>query len=240
MILYPAIDLMGGQCVRLYKGDFNQSVTYAPTPVEVAKTYQDEGAEWLHLVDLDGARDPAKRQTDLIASIIKGTGLCVQTGGGVRSADDVARLVDAGASRVVIGSLAVKDPDAVRAIIAQHGSDKICLAADVMRNDQHYMIAVHGWQEESTLTLRDFLARFPELKHSLCTDISKDGTLQGPNVDLYERMAKSYPSVAVQASGGVSSLDDLRALKDAGAAGAIIGKALYEGKFAVREALALC
>ncbi len=236
MIIYPAIDLIGGKCVRLYKGDFKQQTTYDASPVEIAQDYKKEGAKWLHLVDLDGARDPKKRQIELISEIIKTSGLLVQTGGGIRSMEDVEALLNAGADRVVIGSLAVKDPFIMKEILRRFGADKICLAADVMSQNSQYMIAICGWQDKSTVTLNEFIEKYLDLglKHILCTDISCDGTMKGCNTQLYKNIQKSFPQIHVQASGGVSSLDDLKPLNTAGV---IIGKALYEGAFTLKQAL---
>ena len=236
MIVYPAIDLINGECTRLYKGDFNQKTVYEKTPVETAQNYKKEGAKWLHLVDLDGARDPAQRQTALIGSIIEQSGLKVQTGGGVRSADDVNGLINAGASRVVIGSMAVKEVEATKEIIKRFGTDKICLATDVIEQGEQYMIAVSGWQEGSNVTLNDLITDYLDvgLKHILCTDIARDGTMTGCNVKLYNEVKNNFPDIHLQASGGVSSLEDLKALNTDGV---IIGKALYEGNFTVSEAL---
>lgn len=236
MILYPAIDLICGAVVRLHKGDFDQLTQYGTDPVAVAKTYADAGATWLHLVDLDGAKDPQNRQIDLIANIISSTGLLVQTGGGIRSADDVAALLDAGAARVVIGSLAVRDPDVVKQLMQMHGPEKICLAADVILQNDSFYIAVSGWQEASDLSLFDFLNMFAPagLTHVLCTDIDRDGTLRGFNRSLYTSVKQEFSYLQLQASGGASRLEDLKHLD---ADGVIIGKALYEGRFSVAEAL---
>lgn len=236
MIIYPAIDLINGQCVRLHKGDFAQQTTYETDPVDVAKIYKRNGAEWLHVVDLDGAKSPENRQTDLIAKIIRESSLKVQTGGGIRSLADVQTLIDAGAHRVIIGSLAVKTPALVKKIIADFGADHICLAADVLEENGVYKIAVSGWQESSSVNLDDFLTDYQEagIQHILCTDISKDGTMQGCNVDLYDDLIAKFPDLSIQASGGISRLQDLTALNTNGV---IIGKALYEGVFTVSEAL---
>ena len=236
MILYPAIDLIGGAVVRLQKGDFDQLTEYGSDPVAIAKSYADSGASWLHLVDLDGAKDPQNRQIGLIAKIINSTGLSVQTGGGIRSADDVAALLDAGAARVVIGSLAVQNPELVKKLLHLHGPEKICLAADVFwRNDAFY-IAVSGWQDTSDLSLFDFLNMFETSGslHVLCTDINRDGTLQGFNRSLYANLKQEFGHLRLLASGGASRLDDLKGLN---ADGVIVGKALYEGRFSVAEAL---
>ena len=236
MIIYPAIDLIGGAVVRLHKGDFDQLTTYGNDPVSVAQSYADAGATWLHLVDLDGAKNPDNRQIDLIAEIISSTGLKVQTGGGIRSFADVQALVNAGASRIVIGSLAVRDPKATKAIFKTFGSDKICLAADVIWQNNGFYIAVSGWQEASSLPLFDFIETYQQegLVHALCTDIDRDGTLTGCNRDLYQNVKQRYPKLQLQASGGVSMLSDLDGLT---ADGVIIGKALYEGRFTIAQAL---
>ena len=238
MIIYPAIDLIAGEVVRLHKGDFAQKTTYGTDPVAVARAYADAGASWLHLVDLDGAKDPAHRQTTLISRIIEGSGLKVQTGGGIRSRADVEALLSAGASRVVIGSLAVRDQDTVAAMIADLGAEAICLSADVVRPDQDFMIAVSGWQEASTLTLADFIEGFlpSGLRHVLCTDIDRDGTLTGPNKALYDIVKAAYPDIYLQASGGVKGIEDLDGL---GTDGVIIGRAIYEQKIDLKAALEL-
>jgi phosphoribosylformimino-5-aminoimidazole carboxamide ribotide isomerase len=236
MIIYPAIDLIGGAVVRLHKGDFDQQTTYGTDPVAVAQAYAAAGASWLHLVDLDGAKNPQNRQTKLIGTIIAESGLQVQTGGGIRTMNDVEALVDAGASRIVIGSLAVRDADTTKAIFTKFGPDKICLAADVVMVDGAFHIAVSGWQEASSITLEAFLTSYMPagLRHILCTDIDRDGTLTGCNRDLYQVVKAQFPTVQVQASGGIGQLDDL---KDLGADGVIIGKALYEGRFTVQQAM---
>ena len=238
MIIYPAIDLIDGEVVRLHKGDFDQKTTYGSDPVAVARAYADAGATWLHLVDLDGAKNPENRQTDLIGRIIDGSGLKVQTGGGIRSRDDVDALITAGASRVVIGSLAVREPDLVASMLDGFGVEAICLAADVVRPDDEFMIAVSGWQEASSLSLYEFIHGFVPagLRHVLCTDIDRDGTMTGPNGTLYQTVKRQFPDIQLQASGGVSGIDDLR---DLPTDGVIIGKAIYEGAIDLKAALAL-
>ena len=238
MIIYPAIDLIDGAVVRLHKGDFAQKTTYGTDPVAVARAYAKAGAHWLHLVDLDGAKDPANRQTGVIADIISGSGLKVQSGGGIRARQDVEALLEAGASRVVIGSLAVRNPDIVAAMIRDFGADAICLAADVIRQDDVFMIAVSGWQEASHLSLEAFISGFLDagLRHVLCTDIDRDGTMTGPNRLLYADVKQMFPTIQLQASGGVSDIADLDGL---GTDGVIIGKALYEGALDLPAALAV-
>ena len=241
MIIYPAIDLIGGAVVRLNKGDFDQQTTYGTDPISVAKSYAKAGASWLHLVDLDGAKNPGNRQLDLITRIIDESGLKVQTGGGIRSADDVAALVNAGASRVVVGSLAVRDFATGKALLDRFGGETICLAADVMPTSDasgqiSYNIALSGWLETSDLSLFDFLGHYAQhgLEHALCTDIARDGMMTGCNRDLYASVKSVFPEIKLQASGGLSKLDDIVGLPTDGV---IIGKALYEGVFSVGEAL---
>ena len=236
MILYPAIDLSGGAVVRLHKGDFDQLTQYGTDPLVIANSYADAGATWLHLVDLDGAKNPQNRQINLITDIINSTGLLVQTGGGIRSADDVTELLNAGAARVVVGSLAVRAPDVVKKLMHTHGPNKICLAADVIWRDDAFYITISGWQEASDLRLFDFLNMFATvgLTHVLCTDIDRDGTLQGFNRALYTDVKQEFSHLQLQASGGASCLEDLKHLN---ADGVIVGKALYEGRFSVAEAL---
>ena len=237
MIIYPAIDLIAGEVVRLHKGDFDQKTTYGTDPVAVARAYAEAGASWLHLVDLDGAKDPANRQTALIADIIAGSGLKVQTGGGIRSRADLKALLDAGASRVVIGSLAVREPDLVRQMFLDFEAESICLAADVIRRDGAFLVAVSGWQEASSLKLSDFIAGFADvgLRHVLCTDIDRDGTMTGPNAGLYAEMKAEFPNIQLQASGGVKGIEDLDGLNTDGV---IIGRAIYEGAVDLKAALA--
>lgn len=239
MEIYPAIDLMNGRCVRLTEGDFNARQDYNVSPLEVARSYEETGAKWIHLVDLDGARDATTRQTALIGDIVKVTRLNVQTGGGVRSVDDAKRLLDRGAVRVIIGSLAVKNPDATHKIIQKCGADRIVLALDV-RGDfaGGFYVATAGWQETSCVRIEELLTRYNgHVRHVLCTDISKDGQLNGVNAELYRDLVRRFPAIQFQASGGVATLDDIDAIETTGVAGVVIGKALYENRFTLREAL---
>ena len=239
MQLYPAIDLLDGQIVRLTHGDFDAVTAYGDDPVKVAKAWRDEGADWLHVVDLSGARDGARRQTDTIAQLC-GLGLKVQTGGGVRSADDVARLLDAGVSRVIVGSTAVIAPDRFSDWLDRIGGERLIAALDVRMNGDVAVPVVKGWTQASTTTLDALMAKYLDtpLKHVLTTDVGRDGALKGPSTALYARLAKDWPDIAWQASGGVSALADLTALRSSGAEGAIVGRALYENRFTVREAIA--
>ncbi|MBI3884426.1 MAG: 1-(5-phosphoribosyl)-5-[(5-phosphoribosylamino)methylideneamino]imidazole-4-carboxamide isomerase [Opitutae bacterium] len=241
MTIFPAIDLRGGRVVRLTEGRFDQEKSYGDDPLAVARGFADAGATWLHVVDLDGAKDPAKRQTALVARLVRASGLRIQTGGGIRTAAHVEALLARGAERVVIGSLAVTKPLLVARWLEKFGSEKLTLALDARADARGtFHLATAGWQETSALTAADLLVRFlPHgLRHVLCTDISRDGKLTGPNFALYAGLRARFPALQLQASGGVAALDDLRQLKSAHLAGAIIGRALYENRFTLAEALA--
>ncbi|MBL9216159.1 MAG: 1-(5-phosphoribosyl)-5-[(5-phosphoribosylamino)methylideneamino]imidazole-4-carboxamide isomerase [Opitutaceae bacterium] len=241
MIIYPAIDLRGGRVVRLTEGRFDQEKSYGDDPVAVARDFAAAGAAWLHVVDLDGAKDPARRQTPLVERLARESGLRVQTGGGIRDEAQIAALLAAGVQRVIVGSLAVREPDRVRGWLGRFGPERIILSPDVRLDAAGIpRVAAAGWQESTGVALDDLLAGFlpAGLVHILCTDISRDGRLSGPNTALYAGLARRFPALQIQASGGVSSLDDLRALRATGAAGAIVGRALYERKFTLKEALA--
>ncbi len=241
MIIYPAIDLRSGRVVRLTEGKFDQEKSYGDDPLAVAKDFAASGATWLHVVDLDGAKDPAKRQTSLVEKIARGSGLRMQTGGGIRDESQIAALLAAGARRVIVGSLAAKQPELVRGWLKKFGPESIILSPDVRLDAGGTpRVAAAGWQESTGVALDDFLNGFlpAGLVHILCTDISRDGKLTGPNSALYAQLVKKFPTLQIQASGGVSSLDDLRVLKTTGSAGAIVGRALYEKKFTLKEALA--
>jgi phosphoribosylformimino-5-aminoimidazole carboxamide ribotide isomerase len=241
MIIYPAIDLRGGRVVRLTEGKFDQEKTYGTDPVAVAQGFARAGATWLHVVDLDGTKDPIQRQTPLVERLARESGLLVQTGGGIREESQLVALLSTGVKRVIIGSLAVKQPELIRGWLKKFGPEAIVLAPDVRLDAAGIpRIAAAGWQEDTGVALDDMLTGFlpAGLRHILCTDISRDGKLTGPNTSLYAQLVKKYPSLHIQASGGVSSLDDLRVLKTTGATGAIVGRALYENKFTLQEALA--
>ncbi|WP_447733856.1 1-(5-phosphoribosyl)-5-[(5-phosphoribosylamino)methylideneamino]imidazole-4-carboxamide isomerase [Rhodanobacter soli] len=235
----PAIDLRGGQVVRLKQGDYAQQTTYAVDPRELAQRYADAGARWLHLVDLDGARSG---QLDNLAVIraIAADGMWVQAGGGVRDEADLQRLFDAGVQRVVLGSVAIRDPELVAGWLDKHGAERLTLALDTRRIDGRWTLPSAGWTETEARTLDELAPWFAVhgARHLLCTDIDRDGMLAGFNLDLYRHLADSVPQLAVQASGGVRSLDDIRAARAAGARGVILGRALLEGRFTVEEALA--
>jgi len=241
MIVYPAIDLRQGKCVRLQQGRFEQATVYGDDPLAIARAYATEGAAWLHVVDLDGAKDGNAAQTDLVLRIAAESGLKVQTGGGIRSEAQITAYLKGGVGRVVIGSLAITNPGLVAIWLEQFGRDRIVLALDVKSAEGgSWHVATHGWQKDSGKTLSAVIEEYgaANLRHLLCTDVARDGLLGGANVALYGEMRAAYPNVAVQASGGVASLDDLRALKATGVAGVVVGKALYERKFTLAEALA--
>ncbi|WP_018984755.1 1-(5-phosphoribosyl)-5-[(5-phosphoribosylamino)methylideneamino]imidazole-4-carboxamide isomerase [Salinimonas chungwhensis] len=240
-MIIPAIDLIDGAVVRLYQGDYNKKTEYKLDPVEVVHTYADDGATWLHIVDLTGAKDTAQRQLSLIRSMVETKRMKFQAGGGIRSEDDVAQLLEAGVSRVVIGSLAVKEPALVKQWVTKYGPQAIVLALDVnIDGNGNKFVATHGWQQSSDVSLEAVLTDFAEVgvKHVLCTDISRDGTLRGANVTLYQQMNEAFPDIQWQASGGIGELSDIEALRPANVSGVILGRALLEGKFTVKEAIA--
>lgn len=239
MILYPAIDLLDGRVVRLHKGAFDAVTDYGGDPVAVAEAFGEAGASWVHVVDLAGARDGARRQSETIRAICQ-TGLRVQTGGGVRSADDIESLLAIGVERVIIGSLAVTHAPLVREWIGHYGAQSITLALDVKRLGGVYRPALQGWTDMMMTTLPEVIAAYDGcgLQHALVTDISRDGDLSGPNLALYRDLRQRHPQIDWQASGGVASLADLKAVRKLGMAGAITGKALYEGILTLKEALA--
>jgi len=236
MILYPAMDLMGGRVVRLAQGRFDDATAYPGEPAEALAAFAAAGAAWAHVVDLDGAKAGAPVQHDLLARLASEAPLKLQLAGGIRTRDQVARLLDSGAGRVVVGSLAVKQPGLVAAWLEEFG-DRITLSLDVRLINGVPQVATAGWTEDSGLSLWDVAARFPAARHLLLTDIGRDGMLEGPNFALLEEAGRRLPHLAIQASGGVASLDDLRRLRTAGA---IVGKALWEGRFTLAEALHAC
>ena len=245
-MIIPAIDLIDGQTVRLYQGSYDQTTHYTQTPFELRDRYAAAGAGVLHLVDLSGAKDASKRQTALLRELMQQSPLPVQVGGGVRCEADLVTLLEAGASRVVIGSLAIRQSALVQQWLQQYGGERIVLALDVSINEHgEKTLPSHGWIEASGITLEQVLDGMLDAgaRHVLCTDISRDGTLQGPNVGLYQELAAKYPSIAWQASGGVGNLDHIRSLrgqagKPSPVAGVILGRALLEGKFSIEEAIA--
>ena len=235
MQIFPAIDLYGGQAVRLYQGDYDQMTVYDPEPLNTVQRFEQAGASHLHLVDLEGAKTGQTTNLPTIEKITARTGLFVEVGGGIRTMDTIRRYLDAGVRRVILGTAAVTDPDFTARAVAEYG-DKIAVGADLKDGK----VAIKGWLETSQDGWETFFDRMQQLgvKTIICTDISRDGAMQGTNRALYRTLAARYP-MDIIASGGVSSLEDIRALKEAGVAGAIIGKAYYTGAIDLAQAVSL-
>lgn len=233
MRIIPAIDIIDGKCVRLTQGDYNQKKVYNENPLDVAKEFEAAGLKYLHLVDLDGAKRGTVVNSHVVQAICNHTSLQVDFGGGVKKADDIKQLLEYGVKQVNLGSIAVKEPEKVLEWLAVFGADKIILSADV-RNEQ---IAINGWQENAAINIIDFIDPYTQknLEYVVCTDISTDGMLSGPNLSLYKKIQTSFPGLKVIASGGVSGISDVIALKQMDVDGVIIGKAIYEGKVTLDE-----
>ena len=233
--LIPAIDIIDGKCVRLTKGDYNTKTVYG-NPVEMALMLADKGFERLHIVDLDGAKSKHIVNVKVLSEITSKTKLKVDFGGGIKTDDDIKMAFDNGAALVTIGSVAISNPELFDGWLEKYGADKIILGADV-RNGR---ISINGWKEDSAEPLLPFLKRYIDagVKYVLCTEISKDGTLQGPAIDLYRQIMETYPQLHLIASGGVSSLDDIKALDAAGIPAVVFGKAIYEGRIDMKELMA--
>jgi len=240
VIVYPAIDLRDGVCVRLMHGRFDQVTRYDDHPAARLAAFAASGAIWAHIVDLDGAETGRAVQHALIGELAKAVDIRIQSGGGVRSADDVAALIDAGVARVVVGSLAVSQPETVADWLRRFGPDRITLAIDVKADGDRWVPALKGWTQAAELDLWAALDRYPVglARHLLVTDVGRDGALTGPNIDLLGEIVRRRPDLKVQASGGVSALDDLKAAAAIGCDGAIVGRAIYEGRFTVEDAVA--
>ena len=233
--LIPAIDLIDGKCVRLTKGDYNQKKIYNENPVEIAKGFEEMGFKRLHVVDLDGARSKHIVNVDVLKAITTETNLIVDFGGGIKSEGDIEKAFANGASMVTIGSIAVTQPELFLKWLDQYGAGKLILGADVKNG----MISINGWKEDSAEQLLPFLKKYIDhgVKNVLCTEISKDGTLQGPALQLYQEIMVAYPQLHLIASGGVSSNEDIIALDQAGIPAVVFGKAFYEGKINIPELL---
>jgi phosphoribosylformimino-5-aminoimidazole carboxamide ribotide isomerase len=238
VLLIPCIDLRAGRCVRLRQGDFGAETQYPTDPMHLAERYRALGATWLHVVDLDGARNGAAANTPTILSLTQRGGLRLQVGGGVRSPAVVESLLTAGVARVVIGSAAIERPNEVSEWLRAFGAERVCVALDVRRDAMgEPIVRTHGWTRNSALTLWDAVAAFPRgaVKHILCTDIERDGTLEGPSLQLYAAIRGRFPEFAWQASGGISRGSDLIALKRLGLAAALSGVALLEQRISSEE-----
>lgn len=239
MKIYPAIDLIDGQVVRLFQGRYDSQTDYSSDPLSLAHDYQEQGAELLHLVDLNAARDGGNGQLGIIANLAQSLDIPVQCGGGVRSVTDIQARFEAGCQRVVVGSLAVSEPEQFCHWLGRFGAERLVAALDVRQaEDGRWLPAIKGWQEQAGVDLFQLLDEFvgAGLRHLLCTDISRDGALIGANRQLYRELCARYPQLHVQASGGVGGLDELPALANTGAAAVIVGKALLEGRFSLAQA----
>jgi phosphoribosylformimino-5-aminoimidazole carboxamide ribotide isomerase len=240
MKIYPAIDLIGGKVVRLTQGRFDAVTEYDTDPSQVARRFARAGATYLHVVDLDGARDGSVRQAEVIGRIIRETAMAVQVGGGIRTIAQATAYLDAGAERVVIGSLAVRDRAAAEALCAAVGAERVTLAVDFHRDPSgQTRVAVQGWKESSAMPVEELIGHYAKrgVKTVLCTDVSRDGTLAGPDTDRYRAWQEQFAAIEIQVSGGIGSLEHLEALRLAQARAAILGKSLYEGKVKLEEAL---
>ncbi len=233
MNIFPAIDLYDRKAVRLYKGDYAQMTVYSEDPLAVAREFEAAGARFIHMVDLEGARDGSTPNLPIVASVAQNTSLFVEVGGGIRTMETVEAYLSAGVSRVILGTAAVNDAAFLRRAVETYG-DKIAVGADVKDG----FIAIKGWREQSAYTLEAFLTEMQEIgvKTVICTDISKDGAMKGTNLELYRRLSATF-DLDIIASGGVSSLDDIRALASMGLYGAIIGKAYYTGAIDLKQAV---
>ena len=233
--LIPAIDIINGRCVRLTKGDYATEKVYADDPVAVAKEMEALGFRRLHVVDLDGARSHHVVNLDVLRGITKSTNLIVDFGGGVKTEEDLQQVLDAGAQMVTLGSIAVTDPQRVLGWLRQFGADRLVLGADVREG----LISINGWKEESSLQLLPFLESYLNegFQHVLCTDISRDGMLQGPSTPLYCHVMQAFPDCRLIASGGISSINDIRELDNAAIPAVVFGKAIYEGRIDLRKLL---
>lgn len=231
--LIPAIDLINGQCVRLTKGDYDQKKVYNDNPAQVARHFEQLGFKRLHVVDLDGAKSKHIVNDAVLRQITSGTRLTVDFGGGIKTGEDIEKAFAAGARMVTVGSIAVTDPGLFLQWLDQYGADRLILGADV-RNGK---ISINGWKEDSLEDLLPFLKQYVDrgVKNVLCTEISKDGTLQGPALQLYEEVMAAYPGLHLIASGGVSSAGDIRRLEAAGIPAVVFGKAFYEGRIKMEE-----
>lgn len=231
--LIPAIDIIGGQCVRLTKGDYEQKTVYRDSPALAAREFEQLGFKRLHVVDLDGAKSKHIVNSEVLRSITTETSLVVDFGGGIKTDDDIEQAFSNGAAMVTVGSIAVTEPDLFEKWLDKYGPERMILGADV-RNGK---ISINGWKEDSNEDLLPFLKKYIAMgvKNVLCTEISKDGTLQGPAIELYQKVMQAYPTIHLIASGGVSSIDDIKALEAAGIPAVVFGKAIYEGKINLKE-----
>lgn len=233
MTIIPAIDIINGKCVRLTKGDYAQQKIYNDKPVEVAKEFEDAGIQRLHIVDLDGAKAGKIINLKVLEAVATATTLTIDFGGGVKTIADAASIFNAGAAMVTIGSMAVKHPELLEEWLMEFSAEKFLVGADVLDEK----IKISGWLEDGGINIYDFIGKMIALgtKNIFCTDISKDGVMEGPSIALYKEIMLQHPEINLIASGGVSNIEDVKALKAIGCSGAIIGKAIYEGKITLKE-----
>jgi phosphoribosylformimino-5-aminoimidazole carboxamide ribotide isomerase len=229
----PAIDIIEGKCVRLTKGDYNQKKIYNEHPLEVALMFEDAGISRLHLVDLDGAKAGAVKNWKVLETIASKTKLVIDFGGGIKSAEDVSVVLNSGAAFATVGSMAVKDAGLFELLLLNFGADKFLLGADVKEEK----IAIHGWLQQTDIDILDFLKDYSSkgIQQFFCTDIAKDGMMMGPSTELYKKILSNNKGIQLIASGGIRHMDDLIEMKEIGMSGAIIGKAIYEGKIDIKE-----
>ncbi len=239
MNIIPAIDIYDGKVVRLRQGDFNEKTQYELDAKKLVQDYEAAGFNRVHIVDLSGAETGQMRQQQLIAALCANATIQMQVGGGIRSQEQIKQLLEAGVERVVIGSLAVEHSSVVADWLNIFGAERIVIAIDVSIQDEMPMVMTQGWQRRSSVNLSDLLTRFPvgAIKHVLCTDIQRDGLLQGPNVQLYQKLLLQFPTIAWIASGGVANVVDLNALTAIGIEDVVVGKALYEQRISIAECL---
>lgn len=234
MLIFPAIDMFQGKAVRLFKGDYQNMTVYSENPLAVAEDFAAQGAEWIHMVDLEGARDGGMPNLHIVSRIYKATGLSIELGGGIRDMDAISRAVDAGAARVILGTAAVSSPELLEAAAARY-LGRIAAGCDLRGG----RVAVKGWLEDSGVTADDFFSRMLSLGVDtvICTDIARDGAMRGANAALYGEIVSKHPGVKLTASGGVSSMEDIARLRALGLYGAIIGKAYYTGAIDLKSAV---
>lgn len=238
MLVFPAIDLVDGKCVRLTKGDFASTKVYNDNPVQMLQDLSNIGATFVHIVDLDGAKKGSIAQLDLIGKLARNEKLDIQVGGGIRAASDIHNLLNLGVNRVVLGSVCVSSRELVKSMFKEFGPEKIVMALDCQIDALGTpIVKTHGWQDSSGVSAWELLDFYNGVKYLLCTDISVDGTLMGPNLDLYREIQKRYPHIQLIASGGVSSDHDLDELRKLNVYAVVVGKAMYEGKVDIEKAL---
>ncbi len=235
--LIPAIDIIGGKCVRLTQGDYATKREYGE-PVEIAREFHRSGFRRLHLVDLDGAKNGRVANLQTLKDIVAATDLAVDFGGGIKTDDDIKSVFDAGATMATVGSIAVKSPDTYLSWLRTYGAEKLILGADV----RNCFVSINGWREDTSLPLADFLDKYIEAgtKNVLCTDISRDGMLQGPAIELYAQIMRAHPNLHLIASGGVSGVQDIKALERAGIPAVVFGRAVYEGRINIKTLSEQC